>query len=102
VRRGRKHAVVAATARMIRIDGTTQRPRPEARGRVDIVGPAIDEQTIDARAMHLRISPSVIVGYSMVASQFSGVNARTNAQSAIWPSHRSLGRAQAFITTAFL
>jgi hypothetical protein len=37
---------------MIHIDRTAERFRPELRGGVNIVGPAIDQQAIDARAVH--------------------------------------------------
>src|SRR6202034_2840450 len=47
-----QHAVIAPASRMLHIDRTTQRRRPKLRGGVDIIGLAIDQQPIDARAMH--------------------------------------------------
>src|SRR5207249_4173720 len=47
-----QHAVIAATSRMLHIDRTAQRVRPKLRGGVDIIGVAIDQQPVDARAMH--------------------------------------------------
>jgi hypothetical protein len=58
VRLAREHDVVAAGAWMIRIHRTAQRLGPETRGRVDVIGLAVDLQAIEARTVHLRFSPS--------------------------------------------
>jgi len=58
--RGHEHAVIAPAAGMIRIHGAAQRLGPETRGRIDILGFAIDQQAIDARTVHRSISPIVV------------------------------------------
>jgi len=47
-----QHSVFAARSRMFHINRTAQRVRPKLRGGVDIIGLAVDQQTINARAMH--------------------------------------------------
>jgi hypothetical protein len=56
VRRGLEHAVIAAAAGMIWIDGAAQRLGPEPGRRIDIIGLAVNQQAIEARAMHPTIS----------------------------------------------
>src|SRR3569832_1509024 len=48
-----EHHVIATRAGMIGIDGTPQRLCPEACGRLDIFGVAVDQYSVDARAVHV-------------------------------------------------
>ena len=47
-----QHHVIAARARMVRIDRTAERLRPELRGRLHVIDVAVDQDAVDARTMY--------------------------------------------------
>src|SRR6185437_13829956 len=52
--RGLQHEVVAATARMIRVHGPAEGVGPEAGGRLQVRGIAVDQESAEAGVMHAR------------------------------------------------
>jgi len=60
--RGLEHDVVAARSGMVGVDRPAERPRPEFRRRADVVDVAVDQDAVDARAVHSLYSHSIVPG----------------------------------------